>query len=94
MDTVRTTARSSENPSVDSAAQARLFAEAFRGLLLDSSQFVQCVHISTWLRSAARGLDFYLCQYMDDIEIVDAADDILTDLQHLALAVTVLPHQM
>jgi len=31
---------------------------------------------------------------MDDTVIVDAADDILTDLQHLALAVTVLPHQM
>jgi len=63
-------------------------------LLLDSSQFVQCVYNSTWLRSATRGLESYLCQYVDDTVILDADDNILTDLQHHALAVTVLPHHM
>ena len=94
VDIVRTTELSPEQLPVSSAAQARLFSEAFCELLLDSSQFVQCVYNSTWLRIATRGLESYLCQYVDDTVILDADDNILTDLQHHALAVTVLPHHM
>jgi len=94
VETLQTTGPPSAHLPTRSAAQARIFSDALLGLLLNSSQFVQCIYDSTWLCSATRDLESYLCQYVDDTVILEADDDILTNLQHHALAVASLPHHV
>ena len=82
----------SESSAAIFITQARLFAEAFRELVLNNSPSGRLGDSSSWWYRAARDGASNMAQYVDDTVLVDADEETIARLQHLALYVGVLPH--
>ena len=90
----RTLTNSGRNYTEESTttAQARQFAENFRALIDTNAPLIHQGDASSWWFDTTHNASSNMVQYLDDIVLINADDDVVARLQRLALLVGALPH--
>jgi len=73
-------------------AKARQFAENLRALIDMNAPLMHQGDASSWWFETTHNASSNMEQYVDDIVLINADDDVVARLQRLALLVGALPH--